>query len=209
MYFRVIDVSNTIDKIHPNKCTDSYNKMEAERQDGFMQELISRETKEAITELKDIIDNGNNITDYDRGSIQRLLTLYLQTSANIDEIYINNSNNSFISGHDIFNIIRYILKHKLDFGNRLCGKRNILEQWQKTRASKNEEFSIKFRESGNDCLRTGQLKMALHFYNEALLYCMFFAYSNDNVIGRNNYKIVKLIYFCIIIIILRNIYILA
>ena len=78
-----------------------------------------------------------------------------------------------MSGHDIINIIRHILKHKLDFSNRLDGKRNILEQWQKTRAYKNEEFSIKFRESGNDYLRIGQVNKALSLYNEALLNGLF------------------------------------
>ena len=86
-----------------------------------------------------------------------------------------------MSGHDIFSILRHILKHKLDFSSRLDGKRNTLEQWQKTRAYKNEEFSAKFRETGNDYLRIGQFNQALHFYNEALLYGLFCFYPNDNI----------------------------
>ena len=73
-----------------------------------------------------------------------------------------------------------MLEHKLDFSNRLNGKRNILELWQKTRASKNEELSIKLRESGNDYLRIAQLNKALCLYNEALLFG-YLIYQNDNL----------------------------
>ena len=48
-----------------------------------------------------------------------------------------------------------------------------LEQWQKSRASKNEEFSVHFRETGNENLRNGQWNNALHFYSEAVLFGKF------------------------------------
>ena len=147
--------------------------MDAKQQDSFMKELISQETKEAITELRDVINDTNYISVHGSENIRPLTALYLQEWENVDDICINKSNNNFMSGHDVVNIIRHILKHKLDFSNRLDGKRNILEQWQKNRAYKNEEFSIKFRESGNDYLRIGQLKKALALYNEAILNGLF------------------------------------
>ena len=144
--------------------------MEAERQDGFMKKLIFRETKETMTELNDIIINKNDISENERENIKRLIALYQQTLEPIDDSSNHEPNNNFLSTLDILNIITHILKHKLDFSNRLNRARNILEQWQKTRAYKNEEFSIKFRENGNNYLRLGQLNTALHFYNEALLF---------------------------------------
>ena len=143
--------------------------MDAKKQDRFMKELISRESKEAITELRDIINDKNYKSDHESDNIRPLITRCIQEWENIDASCTTNSNNTFISGHEIINIVRHILKHKLDFSNRLDGKRNILEQWQKTRAYKNDEVSIKFRESGNDYLRIGQLQKALALYNEALL----------------------------------------
>ena len=66
-----------------------------------------------------------------------------------------------------------IIENKLDFVHRLNRKRDIYGLWQKTRACKNEEFSIKFRENGNDYLRKGELNKALCLYNEALLFGKF------------------------------------
>ena len=145
--------------------------MEAERQDGFIKELISTETNEVVKELGLILENEKDFVDLNNDRLQQLIYQYLQEKENIkDSCSTNNNNNDLLQEEDIFTLIRLILKHKLDFSHRLDGNRNILEQWQKTRAFKNEELSIKFRENGNDYLRKGELKEALHFYNEALLF---------------------------------------
>ena len=140
------------------------------KQDMFMKELISRETKETVEELGKIINDSNYKSDHESENLKPLIVLFLHQSVNVDDSNKDKSNKDVISGNDIINIIKHILKHKLDFNNRLNGGQNILEQWQKTRASKNEELSIKLRESGNDYLRIGQLNKALLLYNEALLY---------------------------------------
>ena len=145
--------------------------MDAERQDGFIKELISTETNEVVKELGLILENKKVFVDLNNDRLQQLIYQYLQEKENIkDSCSTNNNNNDLLQEEDIFTLIRLILKHKLDFSHRLDGNRNILEQWQKTRAFKNEELSIKFRENGNDYLRKGELKEALHFYNEALLF---------------------------------------
>ena len=145
--------------------------MDAERQDGFIKELISTETNEVVKELGLILENEKDFVDLNNDRLQQLIYQYLQEKENIkDSCSTNNNNNDLLQEEDIFTLIRLILKHKLDFSHRLDGNRNILEQWQKTRAFKNEELSIKFRENGNDYLRKGELKEALHFYNEALLF---------------------------------------
>ena len=149
--------------------------MDAARQDGFIKNLMCSETKEAFKELMKVIEDiPHDINRYYGDNIIPLITEYLQSSEITETSLPKNTENNKINGNDIFNIIRLILEHKLDFSNRLGGTRNILEQWQKTRAQKNEEFSIKFRESGNDYLRSGQLNNALHFYNEALQFGWFF-----------------------------------
>ena len=142
--------------------------MDAERQDGFIKELISTETNEVVKELGLILENKKDFIDPNNDRLQQLIDQYLQEKENIKDSC--NNNNDLLQEEDIFILIRLILKHKLDFSHRLDGNRNILEQWQKTRAFKNEELSIKFRENGNDYLRKGELKEALHFYNEALLF---------------------------------------
>ena len=147
--------------------------MDAKKQDRFMKDLILRESKEAITELRDIINDKNYKSDHESENIRPLITLCIQESENVEDSCKNTLNNNFMNGYDIINIITHILKHRLDFSNRLDGTRNIVEQWQKTRAFKNEEFSIKIRESGNDYLRIGQINKALFLYNEALLYGIF------------------------------------
>ena len=146
--------------------------MEAERQDGFIKELISTETNEVVKELGLILENKKVFVDLNNDRLQQLIDQYLQEKENIKDSCPtkDNNNNDLLQEEDIFTLIRLILKHKLDFSHRLDGNRNILEQWQKTRAFKNEELSIKFRENGNDYLRKGELKEALHFYNEALLF---------------------------------------
>ena len=146
--------------------------MEALKQDKFMKELISRETIEAVTELKKIIkEKGCDFAEkkYYK-NVKNLVNVCLQQSkeAKIGSIKVDNNNH--LTKDDIVNIIKCFLKNNLDFNNRLKGSRNVLEQWQKTRASKNEENSIKLREKGNDYLRIGQLNESLALYNEALLH---------------------------------------
>ena len=121
-----------------------------------------------------LINTGNQIItaiNLKHPNMTKCIQLLENNEANTQ----NDNNNSFLRGRDIFRIIQLILENQLDFNNRLNGSRSVLEQWQKTRANKNEEFSIKFRESGNECLKEGQLNEALHFYNEALLLGGFIA----------------------------------
>ena len=147
--------------------------METKQQNKFMKEFISRETKEAFTDLKHILETSS---DSDPNSsncktAKSLINLYLEQSKSADKSgKIKTIDQLKVSKCDINHIIKCIFKYKLDFSNRCSGKRNILEVWQKTRAFKNEEDSIKLRESGNDYLRIGQLNKALALYNEALLY---------------------------------------
>ena len=140
--------------------------MDAKRQNGFIKNLIETETIDVANELKTIIedrkkDNDDNIKTF----LQEIKTgESAQTKPGYDNL---------IRGHDVFTILGMIFENKLDFHNRLNGKRNVLEQWQKNRSCKNEELSIKLRENGNDFLRKGELKSALHFYNEAILFGKF------------------------------------
>ena len=154
--------------------------MDSVKQDKFMKELISCETREAITELKDIINDQDIVSEQGCENLKSLISLCLQQSEEVKNGGINRSVGNHISRSDIIGTIKYMLEHKLDFSNRLNGKRNILELWQKTRASKNEELSIKLRESGNDYLRIAQLNKALCLYNEALLFG-YLIYQNDNL----------------------------
>ena len=146
--------------------------MEAIKQDKFMKELISRETIEAVTELKKIIkEKGNDFAEKkDYKNVKNLINLCLQQSKDAKNGSIKVDNNNHLTKDDIVNIIKCFLKNNLDFNNRLKGSRNVLEQWQKTRASKNEDNSVKLREKGNDYLRIGQLNESLALYNEALLH---------------------------------------
>ena len=141
--------------------------MDAERQDKFLKELMSRETNEAISELSEILENHS---DSDSSNLKRLISVLLQQSDNTEEVSARKNENNRMNSHDVIHIIREILKNKLDFNNRLGGKRNILKLWQKSRAYKNEEGSIRLREFGNDYLRAGKISEALLVYNEALLY---------------------------------------
>ena len=136
--------------------------MDAEKEDKFMKNLISQETKHAITALKNIIEDKNYIEEEGDENLKCLVTLCLQPPE--DQM------RNHVSRQDIISIIKHVLRYKLDFSHRLDGKRDILKQWQKTRASKDEELSVKLREKGNDYLRIGQLQKALCLYNEALLY---------------------------------------
>ena len=140
--------------------------MDEKRQDHFLKQFMSRETKEAISELSEILEASS---DTHRCKLKELITIYLQKSDNTDKDWTGLDENNLISSHDVIHIIREVLKNKLDFNNRLGGTRNIFELWQKSRAKKDEEGSVKLRESGNDCLRAGKIGEALHFYNEALL----------------------------------------
>ena len=145
--------------------------MDAERHVGFIKDLMKIETTEVLSELNNIIDKTNN-SDIDKES-SRLRCFLTNCSEEIKSSVKINAKpeyDNLIQGRDISDILALILDNKLDFENRLGMKRDVLKQWQKTRAYKNEEFSIKFKENGNDYLRKGDLNHALHFYNEALLF---------------------------------------
>ena len=146
--------------------------MDAAKQDKFMKELISRETVEAVTELKKIIKGkSNNPAEKEEyKDVKNLINLSLQQSKDAKNGISKEDKNNFLTRNDIISIIKCVLKNNLDFNHRLEGTRNVLEQWQKTRALKNEETSIKLREKGNDYLRIGQLNETLALYNEALLH---------------------------------------
>ena len=146
--------------------------MEAAKQDKFLKELISRETVEAVTELKRLIKDKSYTTDEkeEYKHVKNLINLCLQQSKDAKNGINKEDKINFLTKNDIIRIIKCVLKNNLDFNHRLEGTRNVLEQWQKTRASKNEETSIKLREKGNDYLRIGQLNETLALYNEALLH---------------------------------------
>ena len=144
--------------------------MEAQRQNGFMKNLISSETKDVLIELKHVMENKIDLEECNYKSILSSITQCLQFNESENANTESNVKDNVLRGHHIFGIIKLILEHKLDFNRRLDGSRDVLKQWKKTRAYKNEEFSSKFRENGNDCLRKGQLNNALLFYNEALLF---------------------------------------
>ena len=145
--------------------------MDAERHVGFIKDLIKTETIEVVTELNNIIDQSNK-ADADKGNsaLRCFLTNCSEEIKGGVKINSKPEYDNLIRGSNISDILALIFDNKLDFENRLGIKRDVLEQWQKTRAYKNEEFSIKFRENGNDYLRKGELNHALHFYNEALLF---------------------------------------
>ena len=145
--------------------------MDAERHPGFIKDLMKIETTEVVNELNNIINNKNK-DDFDKenSTLRSFLTNCSEEIKSGAKINAKPEYDNLIRGRDISDILALILDNKLDFKNRLGIKRDVLEQWQKTRAYKNEEFSIKFRENGNDYLRKGDLNHALHFYNEALLF---------------------------------------
>ena len=145
--------------------------MDAERHVGFIKDLMKIETIEVVTELNNIIDKTNKADiDKENSTLRRFLANCSEEIKGGVKIDSKPECDSLIRGSDISDIFELIFDNQLDFENRLGTKRNVLEQWQKTRAYKNEEFSIKFRENGNDYLRKGDLNHALHFYNEALLF---------------------------------------
>ena len=145
--------------------------MDAERHPGFIKDLMKKETTEVVNELNNIINNTNKAdVDKENSTLRGFLTNCSEEIKSGAKINAKPEYDNLIRGRDISDILALILDNKLDFENRLGTKRNVLEQWQKTRAYKNEEFSIKFRENGNDYLRKGDLNHALHFYNEALLF---------------------------------------
>ena len=157
--------------------------METKQQNKFMKEFISRETKEAFTDLKGKLETSSDSDpDYSNcKTVKSLINVYLEQSKSADKSgKIKTLDQLKVSKCDINHIIECIFKYKLDFSSRCSGKRNILDVWQKTRAFKNEDDSIKLRESGNDYLRIGQLNKALALYNEALLY------GWNNYIGMTN-----------------------
>ena len=145
--------------------------MDATKKDKFMKELISHETIEVVTELKKIIkeERKNSSGKEDYKTVKNLINLCLQQSKDSKNGEIKEHKNNHLTKDDIISIIKCVLKNNLDFNHRKNGTRNVVEQWQKTRASKNDETSIKLREKGNDYLRIGQLNEALALYNEALL----------------------------------------
>ena len=147
--------------------------MDAEQQHGFIKNLISSETKDTIFELKSVIEKQRNLNDLSNEYLLNYITKYQEEIENVETISTNNDKKDCMRGQDILIFIKLILENKLDFSNRLEGTRSVLEQWKKTRAYKNDEFSTEFREKGNSFLRTGELNHALHFYNEAILFGKF------------------------------------
>ena len=114
--------------------------MDAKKQDHFLKQFMSRETKEAISELSEILKNSN---DTHRSKLKELINIYLRKSDNADKDPTGKDENNLISSHDVMHIIREVLKNKLDFNNRLGGTLNIFELWQKSRANKDEEGSVR------------------------------------------------------------------
>ena len=148
--------------------------MDAKRQNGFIKNLIETETIDVANELKTIIENRKKDNDDNRNKApEKLIKKFLQEIKTEESAQTKPGYDNLIRGHDVFTILGMIFENKLDFHNRLNGKRNVLDQWQKTRSCKNEELSIRLRENGNDFLRKGELKNALHFYNEAILFGKF------------------------------------
>ena len=146
--------------------------MNVKKHGGYIKNLLATEMVEVVTELNDIIDckyKYNNYGEVDNAS-HNFIKKCLEEIQSEEKVQTNFEYDNSIRDQDIIELLRLILENKLDFVNRLNGKRDIFGLWQKTRACKNEEFSIKFRENGNDYLRKGDLNHALHFYNEALLF---------------------------------------
>ena len=149
-------------------------RMGEERKDGFLQNLIFCETKETINELKKCLERDQNLNVSQNSKICKFINQYLETIENSDtEPGKEDIDQNYLNENEILRFIEIILDQKLDFNNRLDGSRNVLDQWQKTRAFKNEAFSVQSRETGNENLRNGQLSNALRFYNEAVLFGWF------------------------------------
>lgn len=145
--------------------------MGAERKNGFLKHLIISETKEAVIELKKCFDQNDKLRVQNK-KIYRNINQYLETSPQ-STAGVNAIQQHRLKWKHIVKLIEIILDNKLDFENRLNRNRNILDQWQKSRASKDDESSNNFREQGNGYLRNGQLQDALKLYNEALLFGRF------------------------------------
>ena len=149
--------------------------MNVKRQSGYIKSLLTTEMVEVVTELNNIIDGKNkdgNFGEIDDVS-QKFIKRCIEEIQSEEKVQNNSEHDNSIRDQDIIKLLRLILENKLDFVNRLNGNRDIFGLWQKTRACKNEEFSIKFRENGNDYLRKGELNKALCLYNEALLFGKF------------------------------------
>ena len=145
--------------------------MGAERKHGFLKNLIYSETKETINDLKNCFekDRESGVTSSD--NIAKLIDQYLESVEESEtESQTTPKLKNCLNEKEILNLIQILLESKLDFSHRLDGSRSVLGQWQKSRAFKNEEFSVQFRERGNNNLKNGQWNQALHFYNEAVLF---------------------------------------
>ena len=148
--------------------------MDAERKDGFLKNLIKSETKEIIKELKSCLEKDGNTNDLSNTKLYQFINLYLESVGESEtEATNNNASSCSLNDKEILNLIEILLERNLDFKHSTDESRSVLEQWQKSRASKNEEFSVQFRETGNENLRNGQWNNALHFYSEAVLFGKF------------------------------------
>ena len=148
--------------------------MDAERKDGFLKNLIQNETKETINQLKSCLEKDDNTNDLSNSKIYQFINLYLESVGESETEATNNvAGECSLNDEEILNLIEILLERNLDFNHRTGGSRSVLEQWQKSRAFKNEEFSVQFRETGNENLRNGQWNNALHFYSEAVLFGKF------------------------------------
>ena len=149
--------------------------MNVKRHNGYIKSLLTTEMVEVVTELNDLIDCKNKDVSFEEvdDASQKLIKKCIEEIQSEEKAQTNYEYDNSIQDQDIIKLLRLILENKLDFVNRLNGKRDIFGLWEKTRACKNEEFSIKFRENGNDYLRKGELNKALCLYNEALLFGKF------------------------------------
>ena len=163
--------------------------MGTEPKDGFLKQFIVGETKETIIELKKLFHQGDVLKTIQNKTILKSINHYLETiqqsTAGANSIHQNRMNKK-----QIFELIEIILDKKLDFRNRFNKQKSVLDVWQKSRASKNEEVSRKCRETGNELLRNNQLDDALKYYNEALLFGLF-SFQNDilSVYNLRYYKV--------------------
>ena len=152
--------------------------MNLKRHDGYIKSLLRTEMVEVVTELNDIIGCKNKdgsleeVNDASQNFIKKCIEEMQSEEKVKTNLYSYEYDNS-MQDQDIIKLLRLILENKLDFVNGFNGKRDIFGLWQKTRACKNEEHSIKFRENGNDYLRRGEFNKALCLYNEALLFGKF------------------------------------
>ena len=145
--------------------------MGAERKHGFLKNLIYSEAKEAINELKNCFEHERKSDVTSSDNISKFIDQYLKSIEESDtESRTSTIHKNCLNEKGILNLIDILLERKLDFTHRLDGSRSVLDQWQKSRAFKNEEFSVQFRERGNNNLKNGQWNQALHFYNEAVLF---------------------------------------